>query len=133
MGNVNGRTNLIMKKKIRDTAMKYYLLLIAILTSLPVFAACPIEGEGSACVAEFQETGIPGLISTPSVVAPAMPTSNFSATPATVNSNREYEPKKETRIFGTTEQNYGYNSSCQFGVCMDTGTPKTFPLQPNEP
>lgn len=111
--------------------MKNILTLIVISISIPVFAACPINGNGGACVAEFQQTGIPALKSVSPVIEPAIPKTNFSETPAMVNSNREYQAKKDLRSFPNTEQDYGYNSSCQFGVCMDTGTPKSFPVPQN--
>ena len=110
--------------------MKHLLSTIIILTCLPSFAACPVE-NGGACLAEFQGTGIPDITNPSANLLPNLPSANFSATPAAVNSGREYEPKKETRVFSSMEQNYGYNSSCQFGVCMDTGTPKIFPNEQN--
>ena len=109
--------------------MKYILFLIVILISTPIFAACPIDvHDGSTCVAEFQDTTtIPDLMQPTQISPPpAMPSGNFTATPATVFSGRDYEAKKELRNFRSTEQDYGYNSSCQFGVCLDTGTPQTF-------
>lgn len=107
--------------------MKKLLILIAITLSNPVFAACPIDNEGAACLAEFQKLNIPALPE----FSPQMPNTpsagNFSETPATVDSSREIQPKKNLRSFGANSQDFGYNSNCQFGVCLDRGMPRIFP------
>ena len=110
--------------------MKKLFLLFVILVTCPVFAACPIDSEGAACAAEFQNN-LPDIIQ-PKSVPSSQPQANiFSETPAAVNSDREMQPSKNLRSFGANNQDYGYNSNCQFGVCMDTGMPKIFPSQNN--
>jgi len=107
--------------------MKKLISLIVILIACPTFATCPIDSD--ACVAEFQQTSLPDIILPASKPFSSQNTGNFLETPATVQASREYEPKNNLRNFRSTEQDYGYNSSCQFGVCMDTGTPKVFPQE----
>lgn len=106
--------------------MKNLLFLIAILSIIPAFASCPIDGNSSACIAEFQQTSIPDVTQNPALLSTPAPANTFSATPPIIDTEREIGPTKNLRNFGTTSQDYGYNSSCQFGVCMETGTPKTF-------
>ena len=111
--------------------MKKIVLLIVILLSYPTFAACPIESEGASCFAEFQLTDIPTLpTNNPQLSAPNA-SSKFSATPATVETSREIAPEKGLRKFGANNQDYGYNSDCQFGVCLDRGMPRIFPEENN--
>lgn len=102
--------------------MKFLLFLIFTITSVPVFAACPIEGD--SCIAEFQ----PVQLAAP--IKMSIPTNStvkeFSSTPSNMNLEREIDAETNLRKFGPQSQNYGYNSSCQFGVCQTAGTPKTF-------
>lgn len=101
--------------------MKNLTLLVFILTSYPVFAACPIDA--SSCIAEFQQ--LQTLQSAPMQTPKNISPKTFSPIPSTTNLSREISPTN-TRMFGPTDEDYGYNSSCQFGVCQKTGTPKTF-------
>ena len=103
--------------------MKRTALLIVILISLPAFAACPIDGIGEACVADIPS--LPSPLSSESAIPNNSSEKIFTDTPTTSDITREIKPIK-TQTFGVTGQDYGYNSSCQFGVCMDTGTPKNF-------
>ena len=111
--------------------MKRLLIITALLLIYPVFAACPIEKEGAACLAEFQLTDIPALPMNNLQLSAPNAASKFSATPATVDSAREITPTKNLRNFGANNQDYGYNSNCQFGVCLDRGMPKIFPEENN--
>lgn len=112
--------------------MKKSIFILALLiVSNNVFAACPVESEGSACIAEFQQTNIPVLPNLDSQLSTPPPVNKFIETPATVDSSREIEPKKKLRSFSSNNQDYGYNSNCQFGVCLDRGTPKLFPERNN--
>ena len=104
--------------------MKKLLLLILILTSYPVFAACPVDGTTNACIADIERTPITEPTQT---LMPQMEAKKeFSATPSNIGVEREIQPEKGVRDFGPNNQNYGYNSSCQFGICRTTGTPKNF-------
>ena len=124
--------------------MKKFLFLILI-TALPVYAACPIDGSGEFCggagTLNFPSTGIEhGLISQPS--APLNSTgipepeikkrgieeSNFStaARAKTNPTSRDYSSEEPLRDFRQNSSNYSYNASCQFGNCNQTGTPQLF-------
>lgn len=103
--------------------MRKLSFLIVILISLPVFATCPIDGISDACVAGT--TALPNLMPSESAIPSNSSNKIFTETPSTSDITREIKPIK-TQNFGVTGQDYGYNSSCQFGVCMDTGTPKNF-------
>ena len=111
--------------------MKKFVLLIIIFISYPAFAACPIDGISDACIAEFQ--AVP-LAEPMKMTLPKNETvKEFSATPsATNNFEKEIDANTSLRKFGPQSQNYGYNSSCQFGVCQTTGTPKSFAPGNNE-
>ena len=101
--------------------MKKILLLILILTTYPAFAACPVENMSGACIAEFKTMPLAAPM-TP--ILPASPSvREFSPTPPRVGIKREIEPTRSLRMFGPTSSDYGYNSSCQFGICQNTGTP----------
>ena len=100
--------------------MKKLIALTFILTLYPAYGACPINGD--ACIAEFPPIQ---LETAPNNISPPQPPKPFTGTPSTMDLSREIKPAK-IRDFGSNNTEYGYNSSCQFGVCMDTGTPKNF-------
>ena len=109
--------------------MKIFPVLIAILISYPAFAACPIDGINDACIAEFQ--ALPNI-------SPAQPSlirrnssKEFTSTPNAITLDNQDLSGKPLRTFGPTTSDYGYNSSCQFGICRNTGTPKNFEGQNN--
>lgn len=101
--------------------MKNFLISIFVLVSYPVLAACPIDGIGDSCVAEFNP--IPSLQSIPVNRNPNNFTRPFQGVQDTTPISREISPIKSSRQFGPTSQDYNYNSSCQFGICRTTGTP----------
>ena len=104
---------------------KTFFILTVFLVSFPVFAACPIGGDGSSCIAEFQsfQPQTPPQIQ-PIQTPSALGSRNFNELPGnTVNIN-ETENNQSTRIFGPKNSNYSYNASCQFGNCGANGTPK---------
>lgn len=122
--------------------MKKLLLLTSLLLALPVFAACPI-GSASTCSianvagspgigmndefdtanpAPFSGTSLPDL-KEPSKITNFNPGGNTTNTPA---ASRDYTPRESVQNFRQKESDYSYNSSCQFGVCKQTGTPPIF-------
>lgn len=101
--------------------MKYLTIIALIFTVLPAFSACPIDGE--ACIAEFQPTITQPINKT---MQNNVTSKSFVPTPSATNLKREVTPQKGLRMFGPTKEDYGYNASCQFGVCQNTGTPKNF-------
>ena len=103
--------------------MKKILLLI-ILTSYPVFAACPIDNLLNSCVAQFQPDIAPPMQPQPPL-QPSPKQKSFAETPSNMDISREIKPIKD-RYFGSNNTEYGYNSNCQFGICQNSGTPKIF-------
>ena len=104
-------------------------VIISILITYPAFALCPIDMEGASCVASESPSSIPVLRPTEQKPSALQPTTDFLETQSNVEFSREIQPTKNLRKFGVSNQNFGYNSNCQFGTCLDTGTPKTFPIQ----
>ncbi|GEM_PF-6082798 len=130
--------------KERKYDMRFFLVLVLTMT-IPVFAACPIDGTGEFCGGagniSFPNTGIDdGLITQPP--APLSSTgipdlekkekqikeSNFSTTrqAKTNPTSRDYSSEEPLRDFRQNNSNYSYNASCQFGICGQTGTPQLF-------
>lgn len=105
--------------------MKKLILLSFILTSLPAFCACPIDGDGAACtVAQFSRQPFQ------QTYAPKSNIKEFSSTPeARLNPAKVNAPNTELRKFRQVDNDYSYNSSCQFGVCNQTGAPQIFQQQ----
>ena len=102
--------------------MKNIIILIAILT-LPTYASCPIDGLADSCVAEFNP--VPSFNPIPNNRNPEAFNKPFQGTANTTPISREIGPKSNLQNFGPTIQDYNYNSSCQFGICRTTGTPKS--------
>lgn len=102
--------------------MKKLLILLCILTSLPAFAACPIDGDVTSCsLAQFRQVPMN------QTYAPKSGIKEFASTPEARLKPRENNIQpRQLRNFGPTDDDYNYNSSCQFGVCNDTGAPQTF-------
>ena len=99
--------------------MKFILIFLVILTSHQVFAACPIDTT-DACVAEFNP--VPSLNPIPMNRNPNAINKPFQSIVNTTPTTKEIGPNN-TRTFGPTSLDYNYNSSCQFGICRNTGTP----------
>lgn len=101
--------------------MKKFLVLSFVLSSIPVFASCPIDGSGEACVAQFTREPMEQTYS------PKSDIKEFSNTPeARLQPARVTAPENELRTFRQVQNDYSYNSSCQFGVCNQTGAPQLF-------
>lgn len=102
--------------------MKKFLLITAILTSLPVFAACPIDTGAACSIAQFQEP-MQQTFSKKSNIR------EFAQTPEARLVPAQNTADKDFRNFGSQSTDYSYNSSCQFGVCSNTGTPQLFQMR----
>ncbi len=101
--------------------MKKLLILSFILTSIPAFATCPIDGDGAACIAQFSRQPFQ------QTYAPKSGIKEFSGTPeARLNPAKVNAPQTELRNFRQVQNDFSYNSSCQFGVCNQTGAPQIF-------
>ncbi len=93
--------------------MKKFLILSVILISAPVFASCPVDGSATSCsIAQIREPMSPTYQTTPNI-------SEFSGSPearlAPANNNAV---ESQLREFRPQNKDYSYNSSCQFGMCL---------------
>lgn len=94
--------------------MKKYFILAAMLFSMPVFALCSIEEGAETCSisAGFREEMSP-------TYNPQSSIKEFSGTPeARLNPIKRDNTDNQSRSFAPAESNFNYNSSCQFGVCL---------------
>ena len=100
--------------------MKKWLILSSLLISLPVFSACPLDENTTACsIAEFREIK-PTYARTSSV-------QEYSDTPETRLQPTENEAMKvRPRNFGPKNTDFSYNSTCQFGICKQGGVDYLF-------
>lgn len=103
--------------------MKKLLITIAILSSSCVYATCPIDGISTSCsVAEFQQQQ-----PMQRTYSPKSTIKEFAGSPeARLKPSQNNEPSQNLRDFGPQPADYSYNTSCQFGVCNDSGTPQLF-------
>jgi hypothetical protein len=101
--------------------MKKFLIMFVILGAIPAFGACPIDAENTSCsLANYQEAN--------SLDSPSSTSNPFVSTPNAIREPMKGEAiSKPLRGFGQQETDYSYNSSCQFGVCNQTGAPRLFP------
>ena len=105
--------------------MKKFLILSAILSILPVYAMCPVEDGATVCTLPgFREPFSP-------TYNPKSNINEFSGSPeARLNPiQRDNVIQEQTRQFAPVESNYSYNSSCQFGVCMQNRAKPLFQQQ----
>ena len=112
--------------------MSKNLFLIVIIAACPVFASCPVGIDAGACVAEFQTMNIQDIIPPENKLTGPVKQKEFSGVKNDVPIEEEIGPTKSLRTFGPNNSDYGYNSSCQFGICPNTGTPQNFPANNNQ-
>ena len=103
--------------------MKKLLITLAILSSGYAYAACPIDGLSTSCsLAEFQQQQ-----PMQRTYSPKSTIKEFAGSPeARLKPSQNNEPSQNLRDFGPQPADYSYNTSCQFGVCNDSGTPQLF-------
>lgn len=98
--------------------MKKFLLLI-LLVNLPTFGMCSIDNLDEVCsLPGFREQVSP-------TYNPRNNIREFSSSPeARLKSIDRSDISKQVRDFAPVESDFNYNSSCQFGVCLqDRSTP----------
>ena len=96
--------------------MKKIIILSSILivsALLPSFATCPIDESATVCqVPGFREKVSP-------IYNPSGNIKEFSGSPeARLNPIDRSDTRREANSFAPQENNFNYNSSCQFGVCL---------------
>jgi hypothetical protein len=103
--------------------MKKVVLLFVILISPLAFAACPLDGDITACsIAEIQQPQ-PMQRS----YSPKSTIKEFAGSPeARLKPSQNNRPSQNLRDFGPQQADYSYNTSCQFGVCNPSGAPQLF-------
>lgn len=101
--------------------MKKYLILSLMFLMGSAYAMCPVENGETVC-------SLPGYREQLTPTYNANPTINqFSGEPEArltpINKNEVHE---QFRNFAPAESDYSYNSSCQFGVCMQNRSTPLF-------
>lgn len=105
--------------------MKNILIATIILTTLPVFASCPIDDSLSCSLAQFQKPMDMTYSTSDSI-------KEYSGTPeARLKPTRNDAGEKMLREFSPSARDYNYNADCQFGVCYDKGENSLF-MQNNQ-
>ena len=103
--------------------MNKILMAMSLLIVLPSFATCSIDGTTVCSLPGFREQ-------IPQVYSPNSNINVFSGSPeARLKPATRNEIKEELRHFAPVENDYSYNSSCQFGVCMKGGDSLLFKPQ----
>ncbi len=89
---------------------------------IPARAACPIEGGETVCsLPGFRERVTPVYNPTGSNI------NEFSDSPeARLNPIDRSDIREQAESFAPTEKSFNYNSSCQFGVCLQNSTKPLF-------
>ncbi|MBQ7764081.1 hypothetical protein IJ384_01790 [bacterium] len=103
--------------------MKKLTILILFLTSSSVFASCPINEDATSCsLAQYQQQQ-----PMQRTYSPQSTIKEFAGSPeARLKPSQNEEPSKNLRDFGPQPADYSYNTSCQFGVCNQSGAPQLF-------
>lgn len=93
--------------------MKKFLIFAAFCLALPTYAMCSLDENATACTAQgLREEMSP-------TYNPQSNIKEFSGTPETrLNPIKRDTAENMQRSFAPSESNYSYNSSCQFGVCL---------------
>ena len=96
--------------------MKSFLITTIFISTLPVFASCPLDNDSLSCsMAQFQKPMDMTYSTSDSI-------KEYSATPeARLRPTRNEAGEKLLREFGPTSRDFNYNADCQFGVCYDKG------------
>ena len=96
------------------------ILLISTITIAPIYAACLIDDMDTACSLATLREPMNTSYSQDSHVP------DFSENPNVRLNPRSNKVASQLRDFGQQSTDFSYNSSCQFGVCNQTGAPKLF-------
>ena len=99
---------------------KLFILLALIISSNQIFANCLIDDIGTACsLATIREP-----LNTSYSQSSHVP--DISENPDVRLNPQKNKVSSQLRNFGQQASDFSYNSSCQFGVCNQTGAPKLF-------
>lgn len=101
--------------------MKKYLIIMTLFLMGSAYAMCPVENGETVCsLPGFREQVSP-------IYNPKSNISEFSSTPeARLTPVDRSDIGQQVRQFAPAESDYSYNSSCQFGVCMQNRSTPLF-------
>ncbi len=93
--------------------MKKFLIISVFFSLMPVYAMCPVEDGATVCTLPGFREQLPPTYSQKTNI------NEFAESPEVrLNPIQRDDIQEQTREFAPVESNYSYNSSCQFGVCM---------------
>ncbi len=104
---------------------KFFIITLLLGFALPLKAVCPVDDNATVCTLPgFREPFTP-------TYSPKSNINEFADSPeARLNPiHRDEEIQKQTREFDPIESNFNYNSSCQFGVCLENREKPLFQLK----
>jgi len=101
--------------------MKKYIIFAAMFAALPVLALCSIEEGAEVC-------SIPGFRTKfQPTYNPQSNLKEFSGSPeARLNPVKRTDFSDESRNFTNPDNKFNYNTSCQFGVCLQDNSKPIF-------
>lgn len=106
--------------------MKKFIVMLAFLFALPSYATCPIDSGETVCsLPGFREQVSPIYQTTPFM-------GDLNDQPDTqLAPTKRNEIEQQFRQFAPSGSDLNYNSSCQFGVCMQNRSTPLFqqPIQ----
>lgn len=104
--------------------MKKFLISCALFGIIPAYAACPVNNETTVCTLPgFREQLSPTYSQKTNI-------NEFADSPEVrLRPIQRDDIQQQTREFAPAESNYSYNSSCQFGVCMQNRAKPLFQQQ----
>ena len=101
--------------------MKKIVVILAFLISLPAFGMCPVNGDNTVCaLPDFRKEVEP-------IYNPGYGISEFSNTPeARLKPLDRKDIIQQSKEFSPSGSEFNYNSSCQFGVCLQNRSTPIF-------
>ncbi len=97
------------------------LIIFTLLIVNPIYATCPINSENTVCsLPSFREQVDP-------IYSPRAGISEFSSSPeARLKPLNRGDIAEQMKGFTPSDTYFNYNSSCQFGVCMQNRSTPLF-------
>lgn len=106
--------------------MKRFMVISAMLMSLPIYATCSIDGDTVCSLPGFREKISPIYETQPAAGNDITDQPNVQ-----LNSIQRNDVENQFRQFAPSGSDLNYNSSCQFGVCLQNRSTPLFqqPIQ----
>ena len=101
--------------------MKKIIIIAIYLLSLPAFSMCSVDSDNTVCaLPDFREEVEP-------IYNPGYGISEFSNTPeARLKPLDRKDIIRQSKEFSPSGSEFNYNSSCQFGVCLQNRSTPIF-------